>query len=84
VDEFIAKHSSFVDEDGKRIISMNGYMTEREVLTGIAPLTIEQPRVDGRDLSNHSQNERFTNNILPRYLRRILHIDNLIPVLCLK
>jgi len=84
VDEFIQKHSTLKDEEGNRIVSRNGYMPERDILTGIGPLTIKQPRVDDRDLNDHSQDERFTSNILPRYLRRIPSIDNLIPALYLK
>ena len=83
VDEFMAKYSTLVDEDGKRIVSRNGYMPERDILTGIGPLTIKQPRVDDRKLDENDM-ERFNSNILPRYLRRIPSIDNLIPALYLK
>jgi len=83
VDEFIQKHSTLVDEEGRRIISRNGYMPERDILTGIGPLTIKQPRIDDRQLDQNDR-ERFTSNILPRYLRRIPSIDNLIPALYLK
>jgi len=83
VDEFIARHSNLVDGDGRRIISRNGYMPERDILTGIGPLTIKQPRIDDRQL-NENNMERFNSNILPRYLRRIPSIDNLIPALYLK
>jgi putative transposase len=49
----------------------------------MGPLPIKQPRIDDRNLSGYSV-ERFTSNILPRYLRRMPSIDNLIPVLYLK
>lgn len=83
VDEFIQKHSTLKDEEGNRIVSRNGYMPERDILTGIGPLTIKQLRVDDRPLDQNDM-ERFTSNILPRYLRRIPSIDNLIPALYLK
>ncbi len=57
-------------------------MPTREILTGMGPLEVKQPRVDDRALKGSS--ERFTSNILPRYLRRIPSIDNLIPALYLK
>jgi putative transposase len=82
VEEFIAKHSHLTDDNGNKTITRNGYMPERDILTGIGPLEIKQPRVDDRVLG-HSH-KRFTSNILPRYLRRIPSIDNLIPVLYLK
>ena len=84
VDEFITKHSNLRDENGRKIITRNGFMPEREILTGMGPLEIKQPRIDDRNLKGHSGHERFTSNILPRYLRRIPSIDNLIPALYLK
>ena len=54
-------------------------MPKRNITTGMGPLTITQPRVDDRGL-----NKRFSSNILPRYLRRIPSVDNLVPVLYLK
>lgn len=81
VDEFIQKHSALKDEEGRRIVSRNGYMPERDILTAMGPLAIRQPRVGDRKLGNHSS-QRFSSNILPRYLRHIPSIDNLIPALC--
>jgi transposase-like protein len=43
---------------------------------------MEMPRVDDRKLKE--QEERFSSQVLPRYLRRIPSVDNLIPVLYLK
>jgi len=82
VDEFVAKYSGLTDDSGRRIVTKNGYMPERQILTGMGPLEVKQPRVDDRALKD--QHERFTSNILPRYLRRMPSIDNLIPALYLK
>jgi transposase-like protein len=57
---------------------------QRDILTGIGPVRVAQPRVDDRNLKSCSQDDRFKSNILPRYLRRIPSIDNLIPTLYLK
>jgi len=84
VEEYIQKHSNLTDEEGKRAVVKNGYMPERDIVTGMGPLTIKQPRVDDRSLGIQYSSQRFTSNILPRYLRRIPSIDNLIPVLYLK
>ena len=81
--EFVAKHLELTDESGRKVVRRNGYMPAREILTGMGPLEIKQPRVDDRALGKYVQ-QRFTSNILPRYLRRIPSIDNLIPVLYLK
>ena len=84
VEEFILEHSSLKDENGKKVVTKNGYMPAREIVTGMGPLPIKQPRIDDRNLNGYCSNERFTSNILPRYLRRMPSIDNLIPVLYLK
>jgi putative transposase len=84
VEKFIQKHSNLRDESGKKVVTKNGYMPERNITTGMGPLFIKQPRIDDRSLMEYCSNERFTSNILPRYLRRIPSIDNLIPALYLK
>lgn len=82
--EYIEKYKKVLDKTGKRVVVKNGYHTEREILTGIGAIEIKQPRVDDRNLENYGEEERFSSKILPRYLRRIPSIDNLIPVLYLK
>lgn len=83
VDEFIEKHALRVDENGRRIVVRNGFSREREIITGLGPFTVKAPRVDDRKLDPETD-ARFTSAILPRYLRKIPSIDNLIPVLYLK
>jgi len=60
VDEFVAKYSRLTDEDGRRVVTKNGYMPAREILTGMGPLEVRQPRVDDRALKNRTMHERFT------------------------
>ncbi|MBN2363227.1 IS256 family transposase [candidate division WOR-3 bacterium] len=83
IDEFIEKHSKRVDEKGRRIVVRNGYYPERKIITGLGPFNVKAPRVDDRKLDQGTE-ERFTSAILPRYLRKIPSVDNLIPVLYLK
>jgi len=84
VEKFIQKHSSLKDENGKKVVTKNGYMPQRDIVTGMGPLTITQPKIDDRNLGGCLDMARFTSNILPRYLRRMPSIDNLIPALYLK
>ena len=81
VAEFVGKHSGVTDEEGRHMVVRNGHLPGRELVTGIGPLKIRQPRVDDRVLP---QEERFSSQILPRYLRRVPSVDNLIPILYLK
>ena len=82
VAEYIEAHAAKRDENGRRLAVRNGTMPERNILTGLGPLAIRQPRVDDRKLKE--QEERFSSQVLPRYLRRVPSVDNLIPVLYLK
>ncbi len=85
VQQYIEKHQKELDENGHRIVVRNGYLPERELLTGIGPVKVKQPRIDDRKLRKKSEGtEGFSSRILPRYLRRIPSIDNLIPALYLK
>lgn len=84
VQEYLEAHRDLKDEQGKQVVVKNGYHPERSLVTGLGPLQIKQSRVDDRRVNDFSTSERFNSKILPRYLRRIPSIDNLIPVLYLK
>ena len=81
VAEHVERHRDLIDAEGRRLVVRNGHLPERELVTGIGPLKIRQPRVDDRALD---QEQRFSSQILPRYLRRVPSVDNLIPILYLK
>jgi putative transposase len=83
VREFVEKHKDKMGGDGRRLVVRNGYMEEREITTGIGPVAIKQPRIDDRKLAELGQ-ERFSSKILPRHMRRVPSVNNLIPVLYLK
>jgi len=66
------------DENGQRLVVRNGHLPEREIVTGIGPIKVRQPRVRHRDEG------RFSSAILPRFMRRTPSLDALIPALYLK
>ena len=82
VAEYLDKHSQVKDEFGHKIVVRNGYNPERTIVTGIGQFEVKAPRVDDRKLPENE--ERFTSAILPKYLRKIPSIDNLLPILYLK
>ncbi len=84
VEEYLKLHQSFRNEEARQAVVRNGYMPERELITGMGPIRIRQPRVDNRQIRKNDEAERFSSKILPRYMRRVPSIDNLIPVLYLK
>ena len=75
--EWIAERSNLRDQHGRRLVVANGYLPERQVLTGVGPVSVKQPRVDDRRPAD--QREKLNRRILPPYLRRANSIDEAIP-----
>jgi putative transposase len=82
VADWIDDHAHITDTDGRRQVVRNGSHPGREILTGLGPITVQQPRV--LDRRSADQRETFTPSILPPYLRRTKNIDEAIPWLYLK
>ena len=82
---FLAKHADLKTAEGHSRIVRHGHLPEREVMTGIGPLAVRQPRVRDRDAAaNDPGRVRFTPVILPPYARRSKSIETLLPILYLK
>jgi putative transposase len=79
VTEYIERFKHEKDSGNRRLVVRNGSLPEREIVTGIGPLKLKQPRIHDKRDGLH-----FTSNILPRYMRRIPSVDALIPALYLK
>lgn len=61
------------------MVVRNGSLPERELVTGLGPVKVKQPRVhDRRD------GHQFNSQILPKYMRRVPRVDALIPALYLR
>jgi transposase-like protein len=82
VAEWIEQHRDLTDEQGRRQVVRNGYLPERELVTGVGPIPVKQPRV--LDRRPPEERETFTSRILPPYLRKAKSIEELIPFLYLK
>jgi putative transposase len=83
VGAWIADHAGIVDEHGHRQVVRNGFMPEREIVTGIGPVKVRQPRVHDHRPEGAGR-EKFTSAILPPYLRKTRSMEDLIPWLYLK
>lgn len=81
---YIERHAHERDSAGRRLVVRNGRKDEREIQTGIGPITVQQPRVNDRRVDENGQRMRFTSAILPPYLRKTRSIEELIPWLYLK
>ena len=85
VSEFLAGTADLKTQDGCRRVVRHGHLPEREIMTGIGPVAVRQPRVRDRAASaDDPARIRFAPTILPPYARRSKSLDMLIPILYLK
>jgi putative transposase len=83
IDIFLEQYKALKDECGHNRIVRNGYHREREIQTGIGPVSVKPPRVRDR-MSFGEDKIHFRSLILPPYLRKTKSIEGLIPWLYLK
>ena len=83
VASLLASHADKLTDDGRRRLVRHGHLPEREIMTGIGPVTVRCPRVRDR-AAEDSQRIRFSSAILPPYARRSRSLEVLIPILYLK
>ena len=79
MDAFIANYQDLKMPDDRQVVVRNGYLPEREVMTGIGPVAIRMPK--SRDRS--SQGICFNSSLIPPYLKRSKNLEELLPVLYL-
>ena len=83
VAEFLAKHADLKTETGQQRVVRHGHLPERDIMTGIGPVAVRQPRVRDREASE-GERIRYSSSIVPPYARRSKSLEVLIPVLYLK
>ena len=81
---FLTQYADLSDAQGRKRITRNGYLPEREIQTGIGQVPVKVPRVRDRQPENESGRIRFNSSILPPYLRKTKSMEELIPWLYLK
>lgn len=84
VENFVQNYKDQMDENGHQLVVRNGHHKEREILTSIGKIPLQQPRVDDRKLRASTGDAGFKSAILPKYIRRSPSLDNLLPMLYLK
>ena len=82
VSDFLGKHGDLKTADGHQRVVRHGHLPEREVMTGIGPVAVRQPRVRDRKAAAADPDcIRFSPSILPPYMRRSKSIETLLPIL---
>src|ERR1700752_5461289 len=76
VADFVGKHADLKTADGHQRVVRHGHLPEREVMTGIGPVAVRQPRVRDRDADAADPGRiRFSPALLPPYMRRSKAIE---------
>jgi hypothetical protein len=65
IEAYLLAHQSRRTAEGHAAVVRNGHLPERQLVTGVGPIPVRQPRVRHRDGGT------FTSAILPKYLRRV-------------
>ena len=79
----LSRYADESTDDGHQRLVRHGHLPEREIMTGIGPVTVRCPRVRDR-VGKGSERIRFSSAILPPYARRSKSLEVLIPILYLK
>jgi transposase-like protein len=80
VAQLLADYAGRQDEQGRAALVRNGYLPEREVLTGVGPVTVKVPKVRSRT----EEAVVFRSSLVPPYVRRAKTLDAVLPWLYLK
>ncbi|MFN2151857.1 MAG: IS256 family transposase [Anaerolineales bacterium] len=83
IELFLNQYKELTDDLGRQRMVRNGYRPEREIQSGIGPVSVKAPRVRDRH-ADPSKRIRFSSSILPPYLRKTKSMEELIPWLYLK
>ena len=84
-DAFVASFAAEQLADGRQRIVRHGFGPERQIQTGIGALDVPRPKMRDRMARlDPAEKVCFTSNILPKWARRPVSLDALLPVLYLK
>lgn len=78
--ELLAQYSDCRTSEGKAAVVRNGYHPQRELQTGIGPVTVRIPKVR----SKHGDPVTFRSALVPPYVRKTASLEAALPWLYLK
>jgi len=80
VHDFMLQFQDRLLDDGRAAVVRNGHQPERELQTGIGPVTIKVPKVRSRD----GEPVTFRSALVPPYVRKTRSLEASLPWLYLK
>ena len=78
--EFMSQFQERLLDDGRVAVVRNGHQPERELQTGIGPVTVKVPKVRSRD----GEPVTFRSALVPPYVRKTKSLEAALPWLYLK
>ena len=78
--EFLSQYQDMTDNQGRPLVVRNGYLPQREIMTGIGPVDIKVPKTRDRG----GQGIHFRSELLPPYIKRTKSVETVLPWLYLK
>ena len=78
--ELLSQQSGRRTEDGNAVVVRNGHLPERELQTGLGPVTVKIPKVRSRS----GEAVTFRSALVPPYVRKTRSLEAAIPWLYLK
>ena len=78
--ELLASHAACVTDAGRAAVVRNGYLPERQLQTGIGPVTVKVPKVR----SKTGEPVTFRSAVVPPYVRKTRTLEAALPWLYLK
>lgn len=83
VAEYLEQHRGEKDETGHALVVRNGRAKARRITMGAGTVEIAAPRVNDRRMVE-GERQRFTSELLPRYMRRSPKVAEVLPLLYLR
>ncbi len=72
------------DPDGRALVVHNDKARPRRVTVGSGTLKVTAPRINDRRIDTEEKRKRFTNAILPPYMRHSPKVAEMLPILYLR
>lgn len=82
-DAYCRYYEDHTDEQGRRLVTRNGFAPQRDLQTGLGNIPVSRPKVRYRG-SEGAPPVQFSSTLLPAYLKRTKSLEELIPWLYLR
>lgn len=76
----LEQYANVTDLSGRQAVVRNGYLPEREILTGLGPVAVRIPKVRDRSRSG----VKFNSAVVPPYVRKAWRVEAALPWLYLR